>query len=167
MHYRPKFDDNKLKKTIYYGLRIPQLISIISKRPDVDNFSIGSAFYSFHKRVVEFILNYNLQHPDFLCRFVYTSSPSEFFFHTMLKPYISEMNIHTDEPLRYFSFVPHRPINTKYRPFILNEMDYEYVIDSRAFFCRKVDEKQSAKLLDMIDSQRGSFYDINDHTSIY
>ena len=50
-----------------------------------------------------------------------------------------------------------------HRPYILTEMDYDLVVNSKAFFCRKVDEKISAKLLDMIDSQRGQKYNIFEH----
>ena len=167
MQFRPKFNDNKIMKSLYYGFKIPNIIRMFIKRPPVDNFSFGSDFFSLHKNVIDYLLDYNQKHPDFLCRFMNTSSPSEIYYHTLLKPVVERFHIHTKEPLRYFSFVPHRPVSTKYRPFNLTEEDYEYVIDSRAFFCRKVHETESAKLLDMIDAQRENEYDINQHTKIY
>ena len=65
--------------------------------------------------------------------------------------------------MRYISWHPHRPIDTNYRPFDFTEADYEYIINSKAFFCRKVDEVKSATLLNMIDAQRGDNYNIEEH----
>ena len=38
-----------------------------------------------------------------------------------------------------------------------------YIINSKAFFCRKVDEVNSATLLNMVDAQRGDNYNIEEH----
>ncbi len=54
-------------------------------------------------------------------------------------------------------------VDTNYRPFDFTEEDYNYIINSKAFFCRKVDEVKSATLLNMIDAQRGDNYNIEEH----
>lgn len=166
-YFRPQLQDCKFLKILYYGLNIQRFVHLFVKRDEIKNFATGSDWFSIHISVVKFILDYNQKHPEFLGRFVSTSSPSEIYYHSLLSPYISKFHIHTDQPLRYISFVPHRAVKTKYRPFLLNEQDYEYVIDSAAFFCRKVDLYESAKLMDMIDNQRGHEYDISKHTSIF
>ena len=50
------------------------------------------------------------------------------------------------------------------RPYILNEEDFLDIINSQAFFCRKVDLQESKKLLDLIDQNRNAkidFYHCN------
>ena len=83
----------------------------------------------------------------------------------MLYPKIEELSIRKHYPLHYVSWVPHRPVDTSYRPFTLDERDFEYVTKSPCFFCRKVDERQSEKLLDMIDQQRNNPFDITAYSA--
>lgn len=167
MQYRPKTIEGKWKNRLFYILGLPQILSAFRKRPQLDHFASGSDFFSLHKTVVDFILEFNQRHPDYLCRFVDTSSPSEIYYHTMLKPYIDQLQINTYNSLRYNSFVAHRPVATKYRPYDLNELDFDYVMKTPCFFCRKVHEITSAKLLDMIDEQRGSEFDITRYKNIF
>lgn len=165
--YRPKTIEGRWKNRLFYILGLPQILSLFIKRPDLKIFATGSDFFSIHYSVVNFIMEYNQKHPDYLCRFVDTSSPSEIYYHTMLKPYIEEFHINTQMPLRYNSFIAHRQVDTKYRPYDLNELDYEYVMKTPCFFCRKVHEITSSKLLDMIDEQRGSEFDITQYKNIF
>ena len=99
-------------------------------------------------------------------RFNYTLTPTEHIYHTILSTQIDDLKIETDNPLRYVSWHPHRPVESDYRPYILNELDFDYVLKSKAFFCRKVDEVASFKLLDMIDACRDKSFDINNAISV-
>ena len=165
--YRPKTIEGKWRNRLFYLLGFPQILSLFLKLPPLQDIASGSDFFSLHKSVVYYIMNYNQQHPDYLCRFVGMSSPSEIYYHTMLKPVANELNIHTQMPLRYNSFVAHRKVDTKYRPYDLNEEDFEYVMKTPCFFCRKVHEVTSKKLLDMIDKQRGREFDITKYKNIF
>ena len=165
--YRPKTIEGKWKNRFFYILGLPQILSVFLKRPKIEHVATGSDFFSFHKSVVDFIMDYNQKHPDYLCSFTDTSSPSEIYYHTMLKPYLEQLHIHPQMPLRFCSFIPHRPVATKYRPYDLNELDFDYVMKTPCFFCRKVHEVTSAKLLDMIDAQRGSEFDITKYKNIF
>lgn len=71
------------------------------------------------------------------------------------------MKIDGRKPLRYVSWNPTHPVTEKYRPYTLDERDYPYIINSQAFFCRKVDLPKSNRLLDLIDEQRGNAFDFN------
>ncbi len=122
-------------------------------------------WWSWSDRVVNYILQ-ELKRPSgksLLKRFNHTHAPGEHFFATLLYSHIEKLKIRKHFPLRYISWAPHRPIETKKRPYNLNELDFDYVINSAAFFCRKVDEIESAKFLDMVDAQRDNSYDITEH----
>ena len=139
----------------------------IIKRPPIPNYCGAWDWFSWSETVYSFVLNYLKENPQFLKRFNHTLIPSEHIFATMLKPYLAELKIRERYPLRYVSWLPHRPISSSYRPFNLTEEDYEYVLASPCFFCRKIHEEESAKLLEMIDSQRGSDFDITNYSEIY
>lgn len=167
MQFRPKTIESNWKYRLFYMLGMPQIIGFFMKREKFENFASGSDWFSFHMSVVDYILEYNQKHPDYLCQFVNMSSPSENYFHMMLKPMAEKYHIHTQMPLRFCSFVAHRKVDSKYRPYELNELDYDYVIKTPCFFCRKVHEVTSAKLLDMIDAQRGCDFDITKYKNIF
>lgn len=129
----------------------------------IDNFAGGWQWFSWSDKVVEYVLSFIKDNPAYVKRFKYTGSPDEHFFTTMLYTHLDELNIKKHFPLRYISWEPYREIEQKHRPYDLLKEDYDRVVYSAAFFCRKVDEIASAEFLDMIDSQRGSMYNIYEH----
>lgn len=126
----------------------------------IENFAGGWQWFSWSDNVVNFVLDYIKKNPRYLKRFKYTGSPDEHFFTTMLASHLEKLKINKHFPLRYISWEPYREIEQKHRPYDMNEDDYDRIINSAAFFCRKVEEQTSAKLLDMIDAQRGNEYSI-------
>ena len=135
----------------------------VIKRTPIPNPAGGWQWFTWSANVVDYVLKYLKDNPSFRRRFNHTSSPDEHFFTTMLYSHLDELHIRKHFPLRYVSWEPYRQIEQKHRPYDLNEQDYERVINSAAFFCRKVDEVASAKFLDMVDAQRGNRYDITEH----
>lgn len=133
------------------------------KRKTIPNLAGGWQWFSWSANVVDYVLNYLSENPGFRRRFNHTSSPDEHFFTTMLYSHLDELHIRKHFPLRYISWEPYRPIAQKHRPYNLEEFDYNRVINSAAFFCRKVDEVESAKFLDMVDAQRNNHYEITEH----
>lgn len=160
---------NKHKGTLfkfYSKLKIDSLLGRIIKRKPISGYSGGWDWFSWHSSVVNYFFSYLQEHPGYVERYNHTMTPTEHIFHTVVANKVEELGIEYNNPLRYVSWVPHRHVNTSYRPYNLNDLDYPYVINSKAFFCRKVDEIESCKLLDMIDKQRGSAYNIEDFTEI-
>ena len=151
----------------YRKLRIGIILRYLIKRPDVPNLCGGWDWYSWSERVYKWVLQYLDENPQYLRRFNHTRGASEKIFATLLKPHLEELHIRKHYPLRYVSWLPHRPIETSKRPFNLTEEDYEFVLASPCFFCRKVHETESAKLLDMIDQQRGADFEISKYNNIY
>jgi len=150
---------------IYEKLRLGSIIALFYKRAPIKNLHGGWDWYSWNKKVLDAFMQYINQNPQYLKRFNHTVCPTEKIVQTFVCDKTEQLEIETTNPLRYISWHAHRPVDTDYRPFTLTEQDYDFIIDSKAFFCRKVDEIESAKLLDMIDEQRGSEYDINEHSN--
>ena len=146
---------------VYKKIRLGKLISIFYRRSPIPYYTGGWQWFSWSYETTKFVLDYIDKHPKYLQRFNHTASPDEHIFITLLKQHSKKLNIKTQDPLRYISWHPHRPVSTDYRPYNLNELDFDFVINSRAFFCRKVSEKESEKLLDLIDAQRDNPYDID------
>ena len=146
---------------VYGRLRLPELLGKIIKREEVENLRSGWDWWTWSDKTYSFVLSYLRNNPGYLKRFNHTLSPCEKFFTTMLLPHVQNLGIRMYYPLRYVSWDPHRPLKTKYRPYNLTAEDYNYVIQSPCFFCRKVHESESIKLLDMIDLQRGNPFDIS------
>jgi len=150
---------------VYEKLKIGKLISYFFPRKPIEGVHGGWDWASWHKDLCDYIVEYLDKHPEYVERFNHTRSAVETCFNTIISRQAENFNVECQNPLRFVSWHPQRPVASSYRPYNLNELDYERVIDSKAFFCRKVDEKESAKLLDMIDAQRGNDYDINQHTN--
>lgn len=132
-------------------------------RKPIPNLASGWQWFSWSAIVVDYVLQYLETNPRYYRRFDHTGSPDEIFFNTLLYPQIDKLKIRKHFPLRYISWATYRPIDTPKRPYNLNEQDYERVINSAAFFCRKVDEVESKTFLDMVDAQRNNKYNIAEH----
>ncbi len=154
---------NTLYSRIYEKLGLGNVLAMICKRTPINNLVGGWQWFSWNKKVATYVHHFLQENPTYLKRFNHTQSPDEIIFHSILYTKEKELEIEINNPLRYISWHPHRPIDTNYRPFDFTEEDYNYIINSKAFFCRKVDEVKSATLLNMIDAQRGDNYNIEEH----
>ncbi len=130
-----------------------------SLRKKIPNTWGGWNWRSIYRPVVLYLLDYIDKNPSFLKRYNHTACCDELYYTTIIHPVQSQLNIDGRSPLRYVSWEPTHPVDSKHRPYNLDERDYPFIINSQAFFCRKVDLPISEKLLDMIDKQRGSSFD--------
>ena len=111
----------------------------------------GWQWFSWHRSLVEWVLSYSNNHPEYLKRFHNTLCCDEVLFHTLLYPYIEQLNIEKNNALRYIDWSPKRP--TKTLPLVLDERDYDSILSNGTLFCRKCFSDKSCKLLDMIDKK--------------
>lgn len=149
-----------LYSRIYERLRLGRLLRPFCRRKPINGLYGGWDWFTWNHATATFVVDYLREHPDYLRRFNHTASPTEHLFSTLLHPHTEQLGIEPQNPLRYVSWHPHRPIQTNYRPYNLNELDFESVVNSTCFFCRKIDERESGRLMDMIDAQRGSDFDM-------
>lgn len=163
-------NSNTLLGKISNRLRIDLLIGRTFRRRDIGTWegvtlNGGWDWWSWSEPVYSYVLDFLKHNPDYLKRFNHTHAPCEIIFHSILDQHTEDLKIRRHYPLRFVSWEAHRTVDSNYRPYILNEQDYQFVINSPCFFCRKVDEEQSRVLLDMIDRQRGAPFDISNFTS--
>lgn len=127
----------------------------------ISNTWVGGDWRSLYRPVVAYLLDYIDKNPVFLKRYNHTWCCDELYYTTIIHPVQNQLNIDGTKPLRYVSWKPTHPVSSKYRPYNLDERDFPFLINSQAFFCRKVDLPNSEKLLDMIDKQRGTAFDFD------
>lgn len=109
----------------------------------------GWSWFSWNKKVADFVLRYEQEHPQYFRRFHNTSCCDEVIFHTLLYPFREQLNLVTNDALRYIDWSFRRP-RTIGGPQTLIAEDYERIIKSGAVFCRKIEPKPSKKLKIML-----------------
>lgn len=117
-------------------------------RNPISNVAAGWSWFTWHKNVVNYVLTYIDNNPLFLKRFKYTACCDEVIFHTLLNGKDAELNIEKYNSLRFVEWHPKRP--TQSLPLVLNEQEYDDIVQSGAFFCRKIHPEVSAKLKEML-----------------
>lgn len=118
-------------------------------RPAIKGVRGGWNWFSWNRNVVAYVLDYMKSHPEYLKRFYYTRACDEIIFHTLLWSKRRELNIETQDALRYIEWHPKRHSDSL--PLILEESEFDDIIHSNAIFCRKVDPVKSSKLLDLLE----------------
>lgn len=110
----------------------------------------GWNWFSWHRSLAEWVLEFKKWHPLFFRRFHDTDCSDEVLFHTLLYSHIDELNIDRNNSLRYIDWYPDRPADSL--PLILDERDYDSIKESGCLFCRKVFLEKSSCLLDLLDA---------------
>lgn len=125
-----------------------KILGVVKPRKPISNIRAGWNWFSWHRSLVQWVLNYLFNNPDYLLRFHYTSCCDEVVFQTLLYPYLAELNI-VNNSLRYIDWHPKREAKTL--SLVLNESDFDSIVDSKCLFCRKVNEGESDLLLEKLD----------------
>lgn len=118
-------------------------------RRQITNVYAGWNWFSWNRKVVEYALSQIEEYPNRLERMRYCTCIDEIFFHTMLHDVADKLDIVTNNSLRYIDWHPARPSKTL--PLVLDERDYEAIIDSNALFCRKVQPGISDRLIQKLE----------------
>lgn len=124
---------------------------ITIRKPLKEKFYYGSQWFSLSAEVVHYVLNFCKTNRKFVRRFYLTFVPDESFFHMIImnSPLASQI---VPNNLRFIDWkrkVPKEPL-----PRTLSIDDYEDIIQSECFFCRKISVTKSAELLDKLDALR-------------
>lgn len=142
---------NQRSRFHWFKNRLEGILSRVIHRQEIPNLRGGWQWFSWHEKVVEYVLRYVYEHPNYLKRFKYTSCCDELFFHTMLYPKLHELNIISNNSLRFIVWNPKRIYSSL--PLVLEETEFEELKDSGALFCRKVDPIKSKKLMQRIENE--------------
>lgn len=131
-------------------MMLAQVLNHIFPRKQLENVYAGWNWFSWHRSVVEYVLNFLDNNKNYLNRFKYTSCCDEVIFHTLLYNVADKLNIEKYNALRYIDWHPSRPF--KSLPLVLNMQDAERIKKSGKFFCRKCSLGESKNLLDYLDA---------------
>lgn len=129
---------------------IRRIITPIKREyPALDLLWGGWNWFSLTDKCVDYLLKYFSENPEYVERFKYTFAPDELIFSTVLYYVRNELKIEIANSLRYVDWTPTREYSGL--PLLLDERDYNEIIQSGALFCRKVEGEYSRVLLDMLD----------------
>ena len=106
----------------------------------------GSQWWNLSMECVRYLLGYCKAHPDIIQSYRHSFCADEMFFQStlMASPYAEKL---TDRNFRYIDWSSLR------YPKVLTAEDYEAIIKSDAWFCRKVDMRIDSEILDMLDKR--------------
>ena len=111
----------------------------------------GWNWFSWHREVALYVISYYDTHTGFVNRFRYTWCSDELLFPTILHGKEEDLNIEPRNSLRFIEWHPKRDCNSL--PLILEESEYNDIVKSGCFFCRKVEFKTSRKLITLLDKK--------------
>ncbi|WP_342648581.1 beta-1,6-N-acetylglucosaminyltransferase [Mucilaginibacter sp. CSA2-8R] len=118
------------------------------KRSEIPNLIGGWSWFSWHRKVTEYVLNYLSDNPSYLKRFKLTCCGDEIIFHTLLNDVAEELGIEKYNSLRYIEWHPKRESPTF--PLVLDEREYDDITKSGAVFCRKLHPEKSEGLIERL-----------------
>lgn len=130
------------KRVVNWQRKVSRYISLRSKL-QLHPFK-GNNWWSLNRKVVDYIIHYCNQHPEYLRRFRYTSCCDEVFFHTIVFNCPLRSSIVLDD-LRYVDWTA--SYEGESLPRVLKESDYSKIINSKKLFMRKIDLTLSFSLI--------------------
>ena len=110
-------------------------------------------WFSWHRGLAEYVIREENENPKFFQRFHHTSCADELIFSTLFHGHEHELNIDGTNALRYINWEKKSEGRNHFgSPLTLNEDEYDDIIQSGAFFCRKIHPDISKKLLEMLSA---------------
>jgi hypothetical protein len=108
----------------------------------------GSTWWTLTHPCLKYVIEYVDSNPCYLKRFKYTFASDEIFFQTIImnSPFAKKV-INTD--LRYINW----DAGNGSSPALLDESDYDKIVDSEYIFARKLDPKISANLIRLLNKK--------------
>lgn len=132
-----------------------RLFNTISKhlyiRKDIPNLWGGWNWFTWHKSLAIYVIQQERDNPHFFKRFHHTLCGDELIFQTLFHGREDKLKIINGNALRYINWSKKAEgRNHVGSPLLLNEEEYDEIIKSGAFFCRKVHPEISKKLLKLL-----------------
>ncbi|MCQ2089718.1 MAG: beta-1,6-N-acetylglucosaminyltransferase [Fibrobacter sp.] len=131
----------KIIEKFYYNIQ--KIFHLQKKLPTYPIFC-GSVYCSLYRDAAKVLIEDDIA-KDLLTRLKDSKCAEEVFIQTVLMNSTQRNNIVTDN-MRYIDW------SVKSPPKFLNESDFENIIKSKKFFCRKIDSSLSGNLTEMLTS---------------
>lgn len=140
----------------FLGVKLYKIVNKLLKPiprtyENMDTLWGGWNWYSLSRDTLIYLLNYIRKNPKYCDRFKHTICSDELIFATIVKNTDIDLNVDICNSLRFVEWNPKRQAESL--PLLLTENELEDVVNSGAFFCRKVQLPESEKLLDKIDER--------------
>lgn len=126
-----------------------RMLNKFVKRKQIPELYAGWQWFSWHRTLIKYVLDYEKKNPAYFRRFHFTKCSDEVVFHTLLHSHIEELNIESHDSLRFIEWHPKRSCNTL--PLVLEKTELEEILEKKSLFCRKVRYPESETLLDALD----------------
>lgn len=143
---------HKLYSTHITGIWRITLMKLFKRSELPFELNAGWSWFSWNKQVAEYVLNYEKDHPEYFKRFHSTDCCDEVIFHMLLYPVHEQLNLETNNALRYIDWSSRRP-RTQGAPQTLIAEDYGRIVKSGAIFCRKIQPIESKELKGMLEAK--------------
>lgn len=132
-----------------------RLFNSISKhfyiRKPIPNLWGGWNWFTWHRSLAKYVIQQEKDNPRFFKRFHNTLCGDELIFQTLFHGREEELKIIKGNALRYINWSKKAEgKNHSGSPLLLNEEEYDEIIKSGAFFCRKVHPEISKILLKLL-----------------
>lgn len=137
-------DNYKVKRIIRIQKKLGFKRKISSKMPKLYG---GSTWWSLSRDCLNYVITFSNKNKFVLNRFKYTLCSEEFYFQTIIvnSPFVDKV---ANESLRHIDWVARNGNN----PAVLDETDYDKLVQSHALFARKFDYPLSTGLFNKIKS---------------
>lgn len=147
---RKKWADFICRNLLKAERKILRIIPLRKGLPKEMIFYKGSQWWSLHSGIVQYILDFLEKNRWYCRRFSHTFCSDESFFQTLTYNSPLKDTLVTDN-LRYIDWTAKYP--NENLPRVLDESDYPAIMASGKFFCRKIDERKSQKLMDLLEKK--------------
>ena len=137
------------KKCIYYAKKIQIILNVKRSMKFEKKLYGGSTYWSLSRKTLQFVIDFTEQNPVFFKRFKYTFCAEEMYFQTVIMNSEYSKNIVNDN-LRYIDWEN----GNEESPALLDENDYEKIINSNKLFARKIDSTKLKQMLTMYKNNR-------------
>jgi hypothetical protein len=137
------------KKIALTLVRIQKKLHMKRSRKYLPQLYGGSNWWTLSYPCLKYIIDYTDSHPKFFNRFRYTAVACEIYFHTIIMNSPFKDNV-IDSDLRYIIWNTKDGIALE-SPRVLDENDYNNIVNSDAIFARKIEYPASKKLINKIN----------------
>ena len=136
-HLYDFFDAKKYKKEIRKFVRLQMKLGLTRKLPKrFLQLHGGSTYWTLSKDALKYVIDYTKNNPKFFKRFKYSFCAEELYFHTILlnSPLADRV---VNDNLRHIDW----SVDRGSTPVVLDERDYEILLQGSCLFARKFDKK--------------------------
>lgn len=149
--YINDFPHREIKIVDSFVRAFNKIISHFYARKMIPGLWGGWNWFTWHRSLAAYVIEHEKSNPKYFKRFHHTYCGDELIFQTLFHGKEQALNIDGSNSLRYINWI--KKVSERSHPgspLLLNEEEYDEIIQSGAFFCRKVHPVVSKVLLEKL-----------------